>query len=548
MNEKMKKFLIRFGIVLCLSAAAEDRLVTAYRDGECLLVQSRYSPEEDLVIRVWRAANEEAFLIPRNGDLRRCIPLEKINHDSNRCMCRYVTVKKVHCNTDEYPATKFYKYSFLSGNHGSFYGRYLKIPGHGLTTADIGGVITDEKQRKLVIVQVPDKDRIFVHPEPVNSAPVGRAVFFHLNGEKLFYRGKPLNYTSAVTGQMRPLNRVIRNEFLVDGEKPLPDRTVVRCRFVDHILIHDVIAPEAVTEYLKKNPGKKPYPEFSGLWHMQKVDDDPRMADYRKLPALINVSNRFRYQPWGCMVNYRTTKVLLPVEGFYQMEVNFGWVGGFSSRKNEFFYVPKVKKLLLKNSRTGKVDIPCDLAANYRMPKDMPVDYTINRLRDSIDPSNPPDRFIRVAGDDRPEYGIAVGYSLIDGCTALARRGAGRPGVFYLYRTKKMYPLCYELTNPVPGTQVSSVSYKQYFNPANDPDATGFYYHWENDSLLVYFDAHKELKNKKLNLPSWTIGKKITVVEKTPSVEFVGDTDKVTDSGVVFNLNGNYGYLVLKLD
>lgn len=525
---------ICFLLCLCfgLTLMAEDQFVTVYRNGGELLIQSSYSQQEDLVIRVRWIANEESYLIPRNSDLR-----------------NFASGRRLHSNSDEYPATKFVSYNFLSGNHGSPFGRYLKIPGHTFTEADIGGIITDENQRKLVIIQITDKDQILVHPEPVNNAPLGRAKFFHLNKEKLSYKGKELNYLSATMGQVRPLNRITRNEFLADGARPLPNRTIVRCRFVDHIFIHDVIVPEAVVEYVKKHPGKKMDPEFIGKWKMQHVTDDPSMEWFKKLPAMMNVSNRFRYQPWGCMVNYRTTKILLPVEGLTQMEANFGWGGGLiSPRKNEFFYVPKVKKLMLKHRHTGKEEYSCDLAANYRMPENMQVDYTINRLRDSVNPENPPDRFIRTTGDDKIEFGIALGYSMINGCTALENKGANRSEIFYLYHTKKMYPQCYSLENPAPGTTMHSVSYKQYFNPAAEPDATSFYYHWENDSLLVYFDTHKSLKNKLLQLPGWCTGKKVTVVEKTPSVELASDYKLVPESGIRFNVKDNYGYLVLKLD
>ena len=56
----MKKFLVCSGIIFTLCLNAGDRLVTAWRYGDSLLVQSRYSAEEDLVIRVWRVANLSA--------------------------------------------------------------------------------------------------------------------------------------------------------------------------------------------------------------------------------------------------------------------------------------------------------------------------------------------------------------------------------------------------------------------------------------------------------------------------------------------------------
>ena len=81
---------------------------------------------------------------------------------------------------------------------------------------------------------------------------------------------------------------------------------------------------------------------------------------------------------------------------------------------------------------------------------------------------------------------------------------------------------------------------------ANDPDATAFYYHKQGKSDVVYFEAHKPLKNKKLKLPPYMTGKKVTVLEKTPGLVFSGKT--VPAKGLEISSKADYSHIVLKLD
>ena len=65
---------------------------------------------------------------------------------------------------------------------------------------------------------------------------------------------------------------------------------------------------------------------------------------------------------------------------------------------------------------------------------------------------------------------------------------------------------------------VETATFKQYFDPQREPDATDFLNHYENDSMMVYLDFHNDLKNKMIRLPEAAVGRKITIVEKTPAL------------------------------
>ena len=124
----MKKFFIF--AALCAAVLSSSAAVTTYRNGKDLFVQSRFSETHDIVIQVWLDANEKAWLVPRNSDIR-------LAHKG----------LLLHSNSDEYPATSFTHYGFLSGNHGSAAARRVTSPGHGLKPEDSGKIITDEKNK-----------------------------------------------------------------------------------------------------------------------------------------------------------------------------------------------------------------------------------------------------------------------------------------------------------------------------------------------------------------------------------------------------------------
>ena len=95
---------------------------------------------------------------------------------------------------------------------------------------------------------------------------------------------------------------------------------------------------------------------------------------------------------------------------------------------------------------------------------------------------------------------------------------------------------------------METVAYKQFFNPQKEKDATSFYYHFQGDSLIVYTDFHKEVKNKVLTLPSCAAGRKITILEKTPGMTL--HTEKKIPEEALFTVSTTSGnnYIVLKLD
>jgi hypothetical protein len=228
------------------------------------------------------------------------------------------------------------------------------------------------------------------------------------------------------------------------------------------------------------------------------------------------------------------------------MDQMFYWGGGkFAPAELEEFYIPKTKPIRIPDYKIRGKFYDFDFSRIATLPKTMNVSCTMTK-KDVVDPANLPDRFIRMTGNGKREYGVAVGTSLFAGHTALKNKGKDRSSIYYFYTSKKMYPYSYVLFNNKPGLTLRSISYKHYFNPIQDPDLTEFYYHQQEKSQVVYIDCHKTLKNKKIRLPKALRGKKITILEKTPSVTLHSSRGQ-TGSELVFDVV-KQGSLVLKLD
>ena len=526
----MKRFL--FLTVFCgfLALLCAENAITVYKDGSEFFVKSRFSETEDLIIQNWRYANERAYLVKRGTPIQ-----------------NYKQGIILHASSDDYPAsTPLGAYGILSGNHGSAYARLLHIPGHGLTVKDLGGVIKEKNGTTYIIMQITGKDHILIHPEGRNNT-VSHGFVRHTKAQ-LFYKGKELPFKSSTMQQLYPMNRITSWQLLADGVTPVPEKKEIKCRFLDFIFVHDVLDPYHVVQSVKNAPGRKPLPEWSGSHNMLFVNSSAlkkRYASFMKLPALATFSNRMRFEAGNVNVNYRKAVYHVPLSVVRNLDIMFMWNGSIANQKRQKFYIPKVKPIVLTERGTKK-KITIDFSTAPDLPRKLDVSYVISK-KDLAVQTDMPDRYIRISGNEKFRYGIALGYSLFMGHTAKGKFPGERPSLYHLYRTHKMYPHSYMLYNVKPGRTVETVAYRQYFDPQREPDATNFYWHHQGKSLVVYLDFHKELKNKIVKLPEEAAGKKITVLEKTPALTLhTGDT--VPATGIKLDNAAKHGYLVLKLD
>lgn len=499
--------------VASFAAAVQYEPITACLTNGELIVRSAFSPTQDVVIRIHYKTvsgmpNEEAFLVPKSTPLP-----------------DYKNYPVMHAGSDDFPAYIIPMYGILGGNHGSCYGRELTIPEHGMTAKDLGTELTAKGKGCFYLLKIIDKDRLLIHPE--SQGKTGFPKFESLNGEPLCRAGRELKYARAKMQQVYPSNRYLENTYLVNGKRPLQEGAEVTCDYLDHVVDYEIVLPEARVALFKNMPG---------------VEHDFVAPG---LPALLNIRTVFRHQANGACVAYTKTTALCDMPGYKCLGVMMCWSGAIAREKQTEFYIPKLKPLHAAGRDKGPA-LACDFSAVYTMPDAMPVDYNIMKT-DCLNPEDPPDRFIRLSGDKKREIGVALGYSLFDGVTAKRFKAKDRDPVFYLWWSKKMYPFCITLSNCPKGDVREVLAYRQYFDPQREPDASSFYFHKQRESDVIYLDFHKPLVKKTIRLPDTMTGKKIVILEHTPSV--VLHTEKtVPKDGLCLSISSDYGYIVLKLD
>jgi len=169
------------------------------------------------------------------------------------------------------------------------------------------------------------------------------------------------------------------------------------------------------------------------------------------------------------------------------------------------------------------------------------------------DPDNLPDRFIHLLGrkeGDRKVYdvGFALGYSMVHGMTVPGRRSAATDAALMLYSSAKSYPMAVDSKRGLiqAGTTFDCVAYRQYFWPGAFPNATCCYWHPEGDQTVVYIGYHQPVSRDVLKLPAEFTGRKIRIIERTPSLT-LHDDQQVPADGLRVTVQGDHGALVLAL-
>ncbi len=418
--------------------------------------------------------------------------------------------------------------TYIGGNHGCSDVIEITAKNHGFTVKDIGSAWTDEVGKTFYVIKLPKPDIIQVLSE--NEGKDGIWKFTRsLKGKELkrVSDGKILNVETAKVTQLWPACRMNRQEYLVNGKDPLAPGKSAVCDYFDIVEEYDIIAPDSLLESIKGNPGKE--------------------ADFRAKDLDAVLTNRivYRFQPMGtCTVEHISTArrgFNLSYSGFIQSaQLETG------SLSTHEYYVPKTLPFELKGRKY-------DFAHFEDFSQKLPGDLLFGpKYKNTSDSKNPPDRFIQFLGEKKNgaterKIGYVIGYSLIQGITRPETRAANCEASLFLYVSNKTYPHAVDGGTVPAGKEFHCLAYRQYFDASAYKNATSVYWHKESDSYLLYVDYHKSVENDMIKLPDYLSGKKISIVEKTPSVKLLTDTI-VPSKGLSLSVDGAYGYAVLKLD
>ena len=517
-------------IVFCLTAsrsqACEPEL-SVLRQGREGLVRCSFSADEDMVVQVRDLVNEWVYLVPR------ALPTRD-----------FAKGELVHAGPDDFPATQLGDFGFMSGNHGSYFAHLQTVKGHGFTSEAVGSVVTHESGERFVIVGVPDGDHLVLHPEGRPGEDPG---FKYVPTGRFTAGEKTWEPSATSREQLWPMSRYRGFRWqLADGSEA-PDGREARSSRIDLVLEHDVLDPRGVLAYLKAHPGTsgRTFGTVKAYALVDTAESAGADADFMMIPTLMTVRTTYRYDGRCCRQALRKTTYTAPIRSASVLDVCYCWNQGDGKWDDVRLYIPRLKPVTLKG-KDGSPDVRCDFTSVEKMSYPPWCVNTHLTREDSTDPANPPDRFIRRLSRGDRQLGVALGYSLLNGVSALGNGWPNRETIYHFWDTGKMYPYVMNLHHVPVGTTYEHCAYTQFFDPRQEPDATAFYCHREGDALVVYMDFHKTLKGKRIVLPAETAGRGFEVLEKTPSVTL--RVDKVaTDGSVVLDVADGYGTLVLKI-
>ncbi len=486
--------------------------------GDNVFIRSRFDRRRDLVVRVGKGRNRQINFA--NARL--------VNVSAGMSEKEFRTGTLIHANGDDSTPWNI-NGTYIGANHGCSDARIVTAADHGLTTADLGMLWTDEAGAQFCLLKIVDNDRVWFLPPSTGKSDIWRFNRRYAGSTLKNKAGRAIAFTNVRMVQLRPSCRIKAQQYLVDGQTPLADGEPAACGFFDIVEEYDIINPAAVVQDFLDHPGEE------------------RNFVAAHLAGVIRNRITYRFYPNGaCVLHHKATAL---------QKFRIGYMGFIQSAKlyqgkyaTQEYYIPKTRPFT-------QDDTVYDFRAiqDYTARPKSPLRFNAGS-KNIEDPRNLPERFIQFLGrkdGERTvrEVGYALGYSLIHGLTRPAVRAKNAANALMLYTSTKTYPTAVDskMGPSIPaGTEFDCIAYRHYFNPAAQPNATCFYWHKEGDDTVAYADYHKAVDRDALKLPADLVGKNIAIIEKTPSLT-LHTRGAVPAAGVVVSVKGDYGYVVFKI-
>ncbi|WP_419421282.1 hypothetical protein ACNVED_15545 (plasmid) [Legionella sp. D16C41] len=508
-------------LVTTLTFATEINNLRVLKKGQTVYIRNPFSKDEDLVITLKKGLNNQidfssVLLIP---------------HSNGMTEVELKNGLLIHMNLDSSTPWRINN-NVIGGNHGV---GVIEITSkmHGLNTTAIGSEWFDLTGKRFYLIKILDTDRLWFLPDNTDIPPIWH-FSLQLTGESLVRKSNKKTVTLKIEAleiaQLRPSLRTIKQEYLIDGKTPLVDNQPIRCSFLKIIDENEIVNPGAVLIDVLKHPGSE----------RNFIADD--------LDAVIHNKIKYKFYPNGAMVaNYHATALQsfnLNFMGFIQSAKLFQE----NSDKLEY-YIPKTLPFKIDGRHYDFKSIQ-DLSHGIHNNIFFGLEW-----RNIAKANNLPDRFLQFLSKIENEklmrkVGFVIGYSAIKGITKPEKRNKFAKIAYRISPFLKNYPGALNpsrLENKIPaGSKFHCFAYQQYFDLTQQKEATSIYWHREGNSYIVYADYHHAIKQTKLEFPAFMVGKKINLVEKTDSVE-INLEPYLTKNNIDLTINGNYGYIVLRI-
>ncbi len=489
------------------------------KNGGDVLIRSPFYGRKDLLIWIALGLNNQinsrsTFLVDSSAPMSEKIPSNALT---------------IHGNGDDAAAWRINS-GAIGANHGVEGVCEVTSMGHGLTTADLGGEWSDEGGRKFHLIKIVSADSLWFLGNNSASAPFWKFDTVPAGQSLTDSLGKRiLPFSKNLVTQLRPACRIRRQAYLMDGNKPLEDGKISTGSFLEIAEDYDIINPGSVLADIIAHPGI----------------ERSFIADH--LDAVLRNGITYRFYPNGSCVIDTKSKALQSFKLVTALFVMTAKLTTMHTSYSREYYVPKTKPFILGGRAFDFQKIQnCDEDLSEAIHWKADGSCVEN-------PQNLPERFIQFLarkenGKSVNDIGFALGYSLINGITQPQQRAVNASEAGWLNTNIKTYPTAMDSKMGVisAGMDFHCVGYRNYFSPRDYPDATCVYWHPEGDDILVYADYHQKLDSTLVKLPSEFTGRKIGIVEQTPSIN-LQTKDIVPSAGIVLSVGENYGYIVLKL-
>ncbi len=520
----LNKYLMVILMVLAtaqvtINAQTPSEKVRVFKDGNSVYIRSYFSPTQDVVMMMGKGQNDQinfstwTTLIPSTTPDNEMTPPDAVCIHS--------------CSDDSTPWV--INNTYIGANHGLMDGRSLEAKGYNFSNQDVGSMWIDSANNKFYVMKVLNPTNIWILSDNLSSSEIWK---FNttISGKQLknAVSGQVCQIEKNDPAQLRPIVRIRKLQYLVDGETPLPDKVSTLCNFLNIREESDIINPVSLLNEVKANPGKE--------------------ANFTsdKLTSILSDDITYRLGPMGsCIIEYRSKancNFNLVYMGFIQSSpLNKGaWFDSYTC------YVPKSLPF-------EKNKVQYDFRAGQDFMPALPVGLSFNASEKNVKkPLNLPSRCIQIIGKKvdgkiTSKVGYAFGYSPLNGVSKLDERSKNTENSLYIHTTQKSYPSAIDKKlGLIPaGKEFHCIAYRQYFDPTTYPNTNGVYYHKEGDSYIVYIDYQKEVAKDTIKLPDYLVGKKISLIEASIDLSL---PETVPAEGLTISIDKPYAYIVLKLD
>ncbi len=496
-----------------------DRMLHVKKSGPAVVLRSRFAPGRDLALTMNLGSNRQ---INFHQTFWMDAALELDRTEAKHGVLLH------GCGDDSTPWNL--NGTYIGANHGCSDTREVVQPGHGLTEADLGGAWRDSAGKEFFLIHVPSPDTLWFLSDNAGSNAIWK-FNTKLAGPALTNAatGATLAFQECRMAQLRPACRIRRQDYLADGRTPLPENAWTDCAFLEIAEEYDIINPAAILSDVRAHPGQ------ARDWTA------PHMA------AVISNRIVYRFYPGGATVVRHISRAL--------QEFQIGYMGFVQSAKlyqgkfdTHEYYIPKTRPF----TQDG-------IAYNFQALQDYSQKlasslYFGDANGNLAAAGDLPGRFIQFLGtktNGAPvrQFGYALGYSPVNGLTRLAERARHAASAINLYTSSKSYPHAVDkkMGEIIPaGTEFDCTAYRQYFDPTAFPNATCVYWHPDGDSVMLYADYHRAVERDVLRLPAELAGKRVEVVEQTPSLT-LHTADSVPADGLAVSVSGAGGALTARL-